>query len=155
MSIQKLVKTIVFSLAILTFLVNLINISYSINYYTRYNESNVKMIADFNALHQGKNTESEFNELCSKIQPANFKEVYHRLSSWSAIMIKISAIVILGYFIYLFAYLSVDKEKRTEKINFKNTSVIILLLFIVSCIFYWFSIDTDYNILYCMLPFIP
>ncbi len=154
MSMQKLVKSIIFSLAILTFLLNLINISYSVNYYTRYNESNVKMIADFNSLHQGKNTESEFNELCSKIRPANFKEVYHNLSNWSGITIKISAIAILGYLIYLFVYLSIDKEKRSEKINFKNTGVVLLLLFIVSCIFYWFSIDTDYDILYCMLPFI-
>lgn len=154
MSIQKLVKSIVFSLAILTFFVNLINISYSINYYSRYNESNVKMISDFNSLRQGRNTESEFNELCYKIQPANFKEVYHSLSNWSGITIKISAIAILGYLIYLFVYLSVDKEKRSEKVNFKNTGVVLLLLFIASCIFYWFSIDTDYNILYCMLPFI-
>lgn len=155
MSTLKLIKSIVFSLVFFTLLLNLINISYSIYYYTKYNESNVKMIADFNALHQGKNTENEFNELCSKIQPANFKEVYHNLSNWSEIMITISAIAILGYFIYLFIYLFINKEKRSEKINFKNTGIILLLPFLVSLIFYWFSIDTDYDILYCMLPYIP
>jgi hypothetical protein len=154
MSTQKLIKSVILSLAIFTLLLNFINISYSINYYTRYNESNIKMISDFNSLHQGKNTESEFNELCSKIQPANFKEVYYSLSNWSEMMIEILAIAILGYFIYLFIYLFINKEKRSEKINFKNTGAVLLLSFFISLIFYWFSIDTDFDILYCLLPFI-
>lgn len=148
-----LIKKITFAAAFFSFLLSLVTFSYSVNYYARYNESNIKMIADFNSLHQGKNTESEFNELCSKIQPANFKEVYYNLSNGSEIMIKISAIVILGYFIYLFINLLINRKKRSEKINFKNTGVVLLLLFSVSLIFYWFSLDTEYDILYCMLPF--
>lgn len=152
MSIQKLIKSIVFSLAILAFFINLINISYTVNYYARYNESNVKMISDFR-LFQEKHSESEFNELCSKIQPANFMEVYGTLANWSGAMLKILAITILAYLIYSFIYLLINKEKRNEKINFEKTVFVLLLFFMVSGIFYWFSIDTEYDILYCSFPF--
>lgn len=154
MSKQKIVKVIAYFLAIFTLLLNIINISYAVNYYSKYNESNVKIINDFNTLHQGKNTEEEFNKLCSDIRPANFKEVYYSLSNWSGIMILVLAIAIMGYLVYLCIFLYIKKEKRGEKIDFKNTGVILLLSFILSLVFYWFSLDTDYDILYCLLPYI-
>lgn len=154
MSKQKIVKSMAYVLAILTLFINIINISYSVNYYSKYNESNVKMITDFNTLHQGKNTESEFNELCSNIQPANFKEVYHGLSNWSGIAILILVIAILSYLVYLCIHLCIKKEKRSQKIDFKNIGIVLLTSFLFSLVFYWFSLDTDYDILYCLLPYI-
>ncbi len=137
---NQTIKRFLFLAIIFALFINLENLIYTKEYYKNYSSYNAEIINNYSIYQfnpENKTNENDFKELCLKLKPDSFLEVYNKLFLGSLISLVILLVVFL-----------IASKKRILSLAHKRSIIIVLAaLFVIW--FYVFILEADYDFIGC------
>ena len=131
----KIIKLLILSIVIFTFLINLINLAFVINYENTYNKYNRILISSTG------NDALKLREACQNIKnPVEECLIYKKIATWSFVAIMISLAIIIIEFASAKSKIILFSPK-----DWKHLRIISFTIFLASFIFAYTPLFMEYN----------
>lgn len=135
----KTIKLLIFSIVIFTFLINLINLAFVINYENTYNKYNGILISS------AGDDALKLREACQNIKnPVEEHLIYKKIAAWSFVAIMISLAIIIIEFA-----LAKSKIILFSPEDWKHLRIITFTIFLASFIFAYTPLFMEDN--FCLI----